>query len=110
MHLFPAMETATLAQSANRVWECMVHIMKEHFVPTMLSSMDRRHKVVNNWLSPRWILLQEFLPRVRVVEVCNEHPCCGVARTCETRDRKKECKPVVENEVAQKEDNKPLHA
>jgi len=102
------MESAALTQCPDRIRESMMHVVEKHFIPTMLSSMDSGHDVVDNGIRAGWVLTQEVLPRVRMVEVCDEHPRCRETTSCEETDCEKECQTVVENEVAEEKDDEPM--
>mmetsp|Transcript_28996 Transcript_28996/g.51324 ORF Transcript_28996/g.51324 Transcript_28996/m.51324 type:complete len:112 (-) Transcript_28996:28-363(-) len=87
MHLFPSMEAAAEAHGANLVGPSMVHIMKEHLIPALSSSKRKSHDVVEDWPRTVWILGQEVVPRKRMVEVRDQHPCKPIAAAGSTSDR-----------------------
>ena len=107
--LLPSVESSALAQSSYRVGERMMDVMEEHFVPTVLASMRERHDIVEERMRTFWILLQEALPWMRMVEVRDEHPSNRVAATSKESDHKEEREPVMQHKVTKEEYAQPLH-
>merc|ERR1712062_307888 len=81
MDLLPAVEAASLAQGADSIWEGMVHIVEEHLIPAMLASQDEGHDVVQDRPGAARVVGQELVPRERVCEIGDEHPCSRIATT-----------------------------
>jgi len=107
--LLPTMEAATHTQGTHSGWEGMVRVMEEHFVPAVFPSMNNCHDGHEMWMVPRSVLANKLLPRVRVVEVRDEHPCCRITSTSEASNNEKEGKTVIENVVAKEKDKNPIH-
>merc|ERR1712113_1155285 len=68
----------------------------------MFASMCKGHQIVEDWIRTFWVLLQEILPRMRMVEVCNEHPSNRVATASKESHREEERQTIVQKEVAKK--------
>mmetsp|Transcript_49285 Transcript_49285/g.90918 ORF Transcript_49285/g.90918 Transcript_49285/m.90918 type:complete len:409 (-) Transcript_49285:125-1351(-) len=74
MHLAPPVEAATLTEGANSIWEGMMEVMEEHFIPTVLASEYKRHRLMQERPCALRVRCKELVPWVRVCEVGDEHP------------------------------------
>ena len=90
MHLFPAMETASLTQRAHSVGEGMVQIMEEHLVETMSATQQEGHRLAEHWITAGGILRQELVPPMGMVEVGEECPGDGEASSASDGHRQEE--------------------
>lgn len=90
MHLLPTVEAAALAERSDCVREGMVQVVKEHLIPAMFSSEDKRHGVVQYRPRALWVVRQEFVPRMGVREIGYEHPSCRKSTTGKERNGKHE--------------------
>merc|ERR1712113_982555 len=64
--------------------------MEEHFVPTMFTTENKSHDVVQKRPSTFWVVGDEIVPWDRMCEISDEHPCSGVAETESNCHRKHE--------------------
>merc|ERR1712070_759628 len=86
VHFFPSIEAATLAQCSDGVRECVVQVVEEDLIPTVLSSQERCHNVVEDLPGTIWITGKKMIPHVGVVEVYNEYPSGREARSHHCRN------------------------
>lgn len=55
MYFLPDMKATTLTQGANCIWEGMVKVMEQDFVPSVATAKDQSHGLMQNWPSAVWI-------------------------------------------------------
>jgi len=77
----------------------MMNIVEQHFVPAMFASVRERHQIMKQRIRTFWVILQEVLPWMRMVEVRDKHPSSGVTTASEEGDREEEGETVIQDEV-----------
>jgi len=90
MHLLPTMKTATLTQCSNSVGEGVVQVMEEHLIETMFATQQEGHDLAEHRITAGWILRQELVPPMGMVEVGEERPGDGEASSASNGHRQEE--------------------
>ena len=109
MHLLPAMESATLAQRAHGVGECMVKIMEEHLVEPVAATQQACHDPGEDGVAAVGVQGQELIPPMRVVEVGEEGPSNGEASAAGHSHRDEES-PALRQRPSQRPSSQEPHA
>merc|ERR1719433_1669632 len=79
VHLLPAVKTATLTHGADAARAHVMHVVKEHLVPAVAAAQAEGHDGVQHGPVAIGVRCQEIVPKVRVVQIRNEHPSRGEA-------------------------------
>merc|ERR1712151_891813 len=107
MHLLPTVKSATLAQGADSIWECVMQVVEEHLIPTVFAAKDEGHRIVQNWPGALGVVREELIPWMGVREVGDEHPGRRKSATSKKRHGEHESPTFSERPTERISANKP---
>ena len=99
--LLRSMSDVTIFCNCCELLKCVIHMQvaeyvaqqKQVLVIHVIPSMNKCHHIVKQLLVALRARCDEFLPLVRMVEICNIHASCGIAGTKETSVSHSMCFP-----------------
>jgi len=74
MHLLPAMKTTTLTHGTDAAWAHVMDVMEEHLIPAVPTAQAEGHERMQSGPSAIGVRCQKIIPKVRMVEIRDEHP------------------------------------